>query len=198
MEKGKVRGLLGRIDINAPVTLGLTAVSLVLLCLNALLGGALNRIFAAYFTAYTDIWMYPRLLTHVLMHQDMAHFSSNFIMILTIGPMVEEKYGSRRLLAMMAACALVTGLIHVIFSRGTMLLGASGIVFMLILLASFANIRAGKLPLTVLLVGTLYIGNEVVAGLASRDAVSHVSHIAGGLCGAAFGFRYKGETKVKT
>lgn len=182
-----------KIDFNAPVILGMTFASLVLLVLNAILGGGLNRVFSAYFTSYLDIWMYFRLFTHELMHQSLAHFSGNFMMILAIGPMVEEKYGSKRLLLMIAITSLVTGLIHVVFSHNSMLMGASGIVFMLILLASFANMREGKIPLTVILVGALYIGNEVITGITTRDSVSHISHIAGGLCGAAFGFRFHGK-----
>lgn len=193
MDKKGVRGALGKIDFNAPVILGMALVSLALLGLNALLGGGLNRVFAAYYTSFGDIWMYARLFTHELMHQDLAHYTNNFLMILAIGPMVEEKYGAKRLLLMIAVTSVVTGLVHIIFSHNTMLLGASGIVFMLILLASFANLREGKLPLTVILVAVLYIGNEVVAGITTRDTVSHVSHIVGGLCGAAFGFYFKGK-----
>ena len=186
----KRRITLGKIDFNAPVILGMTALSLLLLGLNALLGGRLNHMFAAYYTSFTDIWMYPRLFTHVLMHQNLAHFTGNFLMILAIGPLVEEKYGSRALLEMIIVTAFITGLLHVLFSRGTMLMGASGIVFMLILLASFANIREGSIPLTVVLVSVLYLGNEIVTGITANDAVSHVSHILGGVCGAGFGVWY--------
>lgn len=185
--------LLGRLDFNSPVILGMALVSLILLGLNAVLNGALNRVFAAYYTSWLDIWMYLRLFTHVLMHSGLSHYAGNFMMILAIGPMVEEKYGSLRLLEMIAITAFVTGLIHVIFSPNTMLMGASGIVFMLILLASFANFREGKLPLTFLLVAVLYIGNEVISGITTHDSVSHISHILGGLCGAGFGFLLRGK-----
>lgn len=188
MQSKKPGTWLRRIDFNAPVILGMALLSLCLLGLNALLGGRLDRMFAAYYTSFLDLWMYPRLLTHVLMHQSLSHYTGNFLMILAIGPMVEEKYGSRQLLVMIVITALITGLFHVIFSHRTMLMGASGIVFMLILLASFANIREGSLPLTVLLVAALYIGNEIIAGVTTRDSISHISHILGGLCGAGFGF----------
>lgn len=179
-----------KLDFNAPVTLGMALVSFALLLLNGILGGALNRVFAAYYTPFLDIGMYFRLFTHVLMHADLSHYTANFLLILVIGPMVEEKYGSLRLLGMIAITAFVTGLFHVLFSRGTMLMGASGIVFMLILLASFTNLREGKLPLTVILVAVLYLGNEVFTGITERSAVSHVSHILGGICGAGFGYLY--------
>lgn len=186
-----------KLDFNAPVVLWMALISFVLLLLNGILGGALNRFLAAYYTSFLDIGMYFRLFTHVLMHADLAHYTSNFLLILVIGPMVEEKYGSLRLLGMIAVTAVVTGLFHVLFSRGTMLMGASGVVFMLILLASFTNLREGKVPLTVILVALLYIGNEVLTGITERDAVSHVSHILGGLCGAGFGYLYNSRKPRK-
>ena len=175
------------LDINAPVILGMTALSLVTLIIDIAVRGNLIILFAAYRTSFADPMQYIRLFTHVIMHADLAHYSANFMMILAVGPMVEEKYGSRRLLPMIIATAFITGLTNVIFFPGSATVGASGTVFMLILLASFTNIRHGKLPVTVPLVAVLYIGNEVMAGLFTADNISRLSHIIGGLCGACFG-----------
>lgn len=180
------------IHFNAPVILGMTAVSLLVLLANYLTRGGANSLFAAYRTSWADPFQYLRLFTHVLAHSSFSHYSGNFLMILAIGPMVEEKYGSRRLLLMIAVTALITGLIHVLFFRGA-LVGASGIVFMLILLASFTNIQEGTIPVTVVLVGVLYIGNEIFAGLTTVDNISRLSHIVGGLCGAGFGYRHHSD-----
>jgi len=176
-----------RLDINAPVMLGMTAISLVTLIVDMAARGNLITLFAAYRTSFADPMQYIRLFTHVVMHADLAHYAGNFMMILAIGPMVEEKYGSRRLCLMIIITAFITGLVNVLFFPGTAVVGASGIVFMLILLASFTNIRQGKLPVTVPLVALLYIGNEVMAGLFTVDNISRLSHIIGGLCGAGFG-----------
>ena len=185
-----------RLDINAPVILGMTAISLVALIADIALRGNLIVLFAAYRTSIADPMQYLRLFTHVLIHADIAHFTANFMMILAIGPMVEEKYGSRRLCLMIVITAFITGLTTVLFFPGTAVIGASGIVFMLILLASFTNIRQGKLPITVPLVALLYLGNEVMAGLFTVDNISRVSHIIGGLCGAGFGgIHYAGKFK---
>ena len=175
------------IAVNAPVIIGMAALSLVMLIADIAAGGGMIRLFAAYRTSIADPMQYLRLFTHVLIHADTAHYAGNFMMILAIGPMVEEKYGSKRLCLMIAKTALITGLGTVLFFPGTAVVGASGIVFMLILLASFTNIRQGKLPLTVLLVAVLYLGNEILAGLFTVDNISRLSHIVGGLCGAGFG-----------
>ena len=102
--------------------------------------------------------------------------------------MIEEKYGNGKLISMIVFTAIVTGLINIVFFPNIILVGASGVVFMLITLASFTNIRDGRLPLTVLLVGILFIGNEIIRGLFVSDDVSQLSHIIGGLCGAGFGY----------
>ena len=175
------------IDLNAPVILWLTVIALAVLILNTLPLVNMIYIFGARRTGFLDPMQYVRLFTHVLVHADIPHYVGNFMMILAIGPMVEEKYGSGRLLMIIVITAFVTGLVKVIFFPGVVLVGASGIVFMLILMASFTNIRQGRLPITVLLVAVLYIGNEILSGLFTVDNVSRSSHIIGGLCGAVFG-----------
>ncbi|MDR2519502.1 MAG: rhomboid family intramembrane serine protease [Eubacteriaceae bacterium] len=181
-----------RLDFNAPVILSFASISLTLLILSSVFGGWVNDAFAIRYTSWLDLRMYGRLVTHVFAHAGLSHYTNNFLLILAIGPMVEEKYGSSRLLGMMAVTAILTGLINVAFFPHIMLMGASGIVFLLILLASFTNVREKTIPITFLLVCVLYIGTEVVQGMASNDNVSQLSHIAGGLVGSFFGFAYRG------
>ena len=175
------------IDLNAPVILWLTGIALVVLIINTITPVNMISLFGARRTGLLDPMQYVRLFTHVVVHADIPHYIGNFMMILAIGPMVEEKYGSNRLVLIVIITAFVTGLFKVIFFPGVVLVGASGIVFMLILMASFTNIKQGRLPITVLLVAVLYIGNEIMLGLFTPDNVSRVSHIIGGLCGAVFG-----------
>ncbi len=127
-----------------------------------------------------------RLVTHVLGHASWTHLLGNFTLILLIGPMAEEKYGSGALLLMMFTTALVTGLLNVLL-LDTGLYGASGIAFMLILLTSITNIRAGEIPLTFVLVILLFMVKEVFAAF-QTDNISEFAHILGGICGAFFGF----------
>jgi len=87
---------------------------------------------------------------------------------------------------MIIITALVTGLLNISFFD-TGLLGASGIVFMLILLVSFTNVKGGQIPLTFILVAILFVGKEVMHSL-SADQVSQFAHIIGGVCGSIFGF----------
>lgn len=184
-----------RIDFNAPVTLAFALISLIVLIITYVTGGWLAGFLAARFTSWLDPMMYVRLVTHIFAHASFSHYSGNFMMILLIGPMIEEKYGSYRLVMMMLVTALITGLVNIVFFPSTAVLGASGIVFMLILLASFANVREGTIPLTVILVAILYVGNEIATGILSQDNISQISHIIGGICGTAFGFIFSPRVK---
>ena len=108
--------------------------------------------------------------------------------MLVVGPPLEEKYSSSTLLAGIALTALVSGLLQFIFFPGAALLGASGIVFMLIMLSSLSGMKSGGIPLTLLLVALLYRGQEVYSILFVRDSVANFMHIVGGACGTLFGF----------
>jgi hypothetical protein len=82
--------------------------------------------------------------------------------------------------------ALVTGIINSLFFS-TGLLGASGIVFMMILLSSFTNINGKDIPLTFILILILYLSREIINSFKTDD-ISEFAHIIGGFCGSLFGY----------
>lgn len=102
--------------------------------------------------------------------------------------MLEEKYHDK-LIIVIIATALATGIIHNIFEPYVQLLGASGVVFAFILLASITG-RDNGIPITLILVAILWVGGEIT-DLASADGVSHITHIIGGLVGAIIGMSFK-------
>ncbi|MBR5405941.1 MAG: rhomboid family intramembrane serine protease [Oscillospiraceae bacterium] len=179
-----------KFQYNAPVILTYTLVCAAALLLNMLTNGWANKyLFSAYRTSFLSPMQYPRLITHIIGHGSYEHFLGNFMIILLVGPMLEEKYGSKPMLKMILFTGFVTGLIQVIFFPSIRLLGASGIAFMLILLSSFANFRKGRIPLTLILVALIYLSGEIIAALSpQKDNVSQMAHIIGGLCGTAFGW----------
>ena len=180
---------LKRIHYNAPFTLTFALAALAVLGLAKLTNNASNvRLFSVYRAPLTDPLTYVRFFGHVLGHADLQHYTSNFLILLMVGPLLEEKYGSGPLAVMTAITALITGVIFVVITGGSALMGASGVVFMLILLSSFANIQAGRIPLTLVAAFAVYIGQEIFRGITSSDNVSQLAHIVGGACGVVCGF----------
>ena len=178
-----------RLSLNAPVTLAFVGVCFAAQLLNVLTMGASNRlVFSVYRSSLADPLTYVRSLFHVFGHADWNHLMGNMIYILILGPMLEEKYGAKNLALVIAVTALVTGVFSQLLFPRVMLLGASGVVFAFILMSSITVREDGAIPLTFVLVAVLYLGQQILQGLFTRDSVSQSTHLIGGAVGSVFGF----------
>lgn len=188
-----------KININSPVVLGFALLAGISLLLSTLSGGVTNQIlFSVYRSPLTDPLGYLRLFTHVLGHADWNHFMGNMTLFLLLGPLQEEKYGSGTFALILLVTALATGVIHVIFFPNIRLLGASGVVFALILVSSVTGVENGKIPLTFILIASIYLGQEVYNALFVNDNISQFTHIIGGIVGAILAFSLGKGTKNTT
>lgn len=178
-----------KLSFNSPVILGFTILCFLAMILNmATRGFSNNMIFSVYRSSLLSPMTYVRMFGHVLGHANWDHFFGNIMLILVVGPLLEEKYGSMNILFVLLATALTTGVVHFIFFPGTRLLGASGVVFALILLSSLTCMKEGTIPITFILVAVIYIGQQIYDGMFVRDNVSNLTHIIGGVVGAGLGF----------
>ena len=184
------------IRFNAPVVLLFALLSLLVLLLDGWTGGvSTTRFFCVYRSSLADPLTYVRFFGHVLGHSGYSHYMNNMLLLLLVGPGLEEKYGSRNLLMTILVTALVTGLVQFIFFPQTALLGASGVVFMMIVLSSFTEMKKGGIPITLILVVVFYLGGELVDGLKNTDNISQLTHIVGGVCGMVFGFTLRSRKR---
>ena len=180
------------IRFNAPVILSFALLSLLALVLGTLTNDATTyRFFSVYRSSLSDPLTYVRFFGHVLGHAGYEHYMGNMLLLLLVGPGIEEKYGHKTTALCIAITALVTGLVQFIFFPGTALLGASGVVFMMIVLSSFTEMGKEGIPITLILVVIFYLGGELIDSLTTADNVSRLTHIVGGLCGLVFGFSIK-------
>ncbi len=175
-----------KLKFNSPVILGFSLICVAVFVLDKVMVGTLMPYFTLGNVNTSNALSLLTLFTHVIGHASIEHLMGNLTFILLLGPIVEEKYGDSRTLFMMLITALVTGILNLLFFY-TGLMGASGIVFMLILLVSFTNTKSGEIPVTFILVALLFIGKEVIESL-NTDQISQFAHIIGGVCGSVFGF----------
>lgn len=188
IKKGRIQ-----IRVNSPVVLSFVGICLIAEFLDMLTGGWTNlHFFSVYRSSPLDILTYVRCLGHVFGHLGWSHFSSNMIFVLLLGPMLEEKYGSLTIVFLILATALVTGLASILFFPNSMLLGASGVVFAMILLSSITgSTSSGTIPLTFLIVAVIYIGQQLYEGLFLLDNISQFAHVIGGATGSFVGFKLR-------
>jgi len=179
-----------KLKYNAPAALTLALVATIVLLVDQyIMPGIIETLFTAEGSTtfkFDDIPAYVRMFTHLFGHASWEHLLSNLTLILLLGPILEEKFGTKPVAWMIVITAMVNGLLNALFFE-TALMGSSGIAFMMILMVSFANIKSGEFPLTALLVVGLYLIKEILA-IFRYDDVSQISHLIGAACGAVFGF----------
>lgn len=178
-----------KISYNSPVVLTFSIFAFLVLLIDS--QSVFPGIVSNYFTVgssfdYTvpkDYWL---MFSHILGHSSWEHFLSNFTFILLLGPILEEKYGSKCLFGMIMVTALVTGCVNVLF-MSTGLMGASGVVFMFIVLSSITDAKEKTIPMTFILVVIIFMGKEI-ADICNNDNISHLAHLIGGGVGTVLGF----------
>lgn len=188
-----------QLDYNSPVIITYLILSFIALILNAITHGISNTLFfSSYRSFILNPLTYIRMITHSIGHSGFDHFIGNFMIILLIGPMIEEKYGSINLLFMFIITSVVIALFNSIISNYC-ITGASGNVYMLIALSSFSNISEGKIPVTLIIILIIYMISDIKQGIwqslmNGQVRIYHGGHFIGALCGIAFGFYFLNNT----
>ena len=150
-----------KITFNAPVTLGFVIICFIATLLGVVSNGRITQmVFMTYHSSLANLMTYVRFITHIFGHSGWSHFIGNASYLLLLGPMLEEKYGSKELIEVIGITAVVTGLVNYIFFWNVGLCGASGVVFAFIILASFTGFKEGEIPLTFILVAVIFIGQR--------------------------------------
>ena len=178
-----------KIKFNSPAILLFVIACCVATVLGEVTQGYLTKLlFMNYHSSLFSPLTYLRFFTHVLGHEGFGHLVGNASYLLLLGPMLEEKYGSKVIWQTITITALVTGIINYALFWNQALCGASGVVFAFIILASFTGFRDGEIPITFILVALIFIGQQVYDGLTVKDNVSNLTHIIGGVVGAFIGY----------
>ena len=187
-----MKSIINRFEYNAPVVLTFALLSTGILFLDQ--GVPLNLINGLFtFYGVNEPLNIPNLLLWPLGHASVDHLAGNMTYILLIGPLLEEKYGSRVLLGLIVVSSIIIGLVQwLLFGSG--ILGASGIVYMLIVMTSFTNEDDGKIPVTFVLIALIFFGREVFNGLFVQNNISELAHILGGIIGLLY-LRYFNNKK---
>ena len=140
-----------KITFNSPVIIGFTGICLVSLLLNVLTQGMTNAmLFSVYRSSLSEPQTYLRFIGHVFGHANWEHFIGNIMLILVVGPLLEEKYGAKKMFSVIFVTAVITGIVNYVFFPNIRLLGASGVAFALILLSSFTSMKSGIILFTLM------------------------------------------------
>jgi membrane associated rhomboid family serine protease len=190
------------IHIDSPLTTAFILSCTVIHAVSAVVGvDFIHNYFAvppfAWFS-FTSPKSYWRLFSHILGHSSWAHLNGNVVNLLLVMPACERHFGGLALLTIIFYVALASGLAHMFLgAHNSVQLGASGVVFSMIILNSLIEMgqpgqsgTAGRIPLTFLCQICLWCWKEVISQLFSTGTgVSHVAHLVGAVVGTVMGKR---------
>lgn len=182
-----IRDILNYFSYNSVVILSYFLICFIVFVFNVIFKGKINELFMCKRGSILNPLTYIRMVTSGFCHNDFNHFKNNFLMILLIGPMIEEKYGSIPILKMILITTFISGLVHTIF-YSTPSVGASDNVYMLATLGSIVNVNSGKIPISLVLIFLFFLLSEIINLFFRKDNISHDGHIVGAICGILFGY----------
>ena len=98
-----------RITFNSPVILSFVFLAFLATLAGQITGGVSTRLlFMTYHSSLLNPLTYLRFFTHVLGHAGWVHFLGNASYILLLGPLLEEKYGSKEIVEIIFITAFAT------------------------------------------------------------------------------------------
>ena len=140
---------------------------------------------------------YLRLVTYVFGHNNWNQLFYSLILVLLLGPNLEITYGKKLLFVMILISSFVSSVIVACFSPVT-LWGASGIVYMMIILSTYSAIEKKKLPLSLVFVGIFVLAQNIMISIDEKTVFNTVATLIGGFLGCLFGFLATPVKKSKT
>ena len=137
---------------------------------------------------------YFRLLLYIFGSEGgrAAELFTNLILIMLLGPSMEERYGSVIIGIMIFVSALFSGVLNACFLE-TSLVGCVPLVSMMIFLNAFMSFSKKKFPLSFAAVMLLFVLLQFFSG---AGVLRIIVCIAGGLCGSLFAFLTSPKVKA--
>lgn len=182
-----------KFSYDSPVSLSFAIITVLIFVLNSfVLKGKLTPFFTAPTAAggafpfkFNEIASYLRLVFFQFGYNDLSLLFADLIIILLLGQILEERYGSLIVGLMMFFSSLFSGVLNACFYNNS-LFGAGSIVMMMIFLNALTSISKKKVSILSLVTIALLICREVFSK--SNGLIGFLIVLAGGVCGSMFAF----------
>ena len=152
------------------------------------------NMFALY--SNSELFRGYQLITHMLLHQNLGHLISNFILFIMVASPVENYLkDSYKFLTLYLLTGVVGALSQIIAFRGEniAMIGASGAIYGILgaclFMAPSHSIKIFKIKIPILLISALLIVPEIISCFNTKnDYIGHFSHMGGLITGIIFYF----------
>ncbi len=173
-------------DSQVVLTYVLLCFGATFLCLNY--DGMLNTYFQTY---RADLWQpvtYLRFFTYIFGHDSWDMVFENALYLLLLGPMLEDKYGSKTMIVLIVVAAFVTSLLNFIFFPGAVLYGSNGIVLAFIILTAIGGLISGSFPISLVVIAIVFFRQEILQNVIRVSNMANIAPIVGSIAAVAVVF----------
>lgn len=154
----------------------------------AVLGSQMERALGFYPDSLPAGWW--RAFTYMFVHANLLHLAGNMYMLWLFGPRVERQWSAGGFTRYYLWCGLGGWLAHVLFFRGSGLVGASGAIYGVLVAYALRwpdeeVYLFGAVPVKVKWLVVGYLASDLVAGFVpgAGGGVAHLAHIGGAAAG---------------
>lgn len=164
------------------------AINFIMFCLTGFLFPSLKYIFSLVPSYILYRHYYWQFLTYMFTHATVSHFIFNMLSLYIFGTAVERRIGSREFILYYILTGVLSGVasyaMFCMANTNTVLLGASGAIYALLMLFSVLYPRSviyvfGLIPVQAPVLIILYFIIELISGLTAHDGVAHMTHLSG-------------------
>lgn len=129
--------------------------------------------------------------TYMFLHAGLLHLAFNMYTLWIFGPRLEHAWGSRSFALFYLWCGIGGAVFHAIFGGLAPMIGASAAIYGVMLAYAMHWPKDeiyffGVLPMRVVTMVGIFLGLDLVRGIAGGSGVAYFAHLGG----AAFGFLY--------
>lgn len=162
-----------------------------------------SKVFGDYeafnFKAFPD---YPKMIFHELGSTSWHSLLTGILIIMILGPSVEEKFGSVFTGLMIFMTSLISGILTATISHYT-LTGSTGVIFTFMILSLITDISKKSFSLSAFFIFVVFIAIQLLeSGNEEKNFILFMQkntglfiEMIGGICGSLFGFMVTPKSK---
>jgi membrane associated rhomboid family serine protease len=150
-----------------------------------------DQLFALQPRAVVENFYIWKIASYMFLHGNVIHILFNMIVLFFLGTNLEMTWGANRFLKYYIACGVGAGLLHMLISYNSPVIGASGATYGLMI--AFAILYPNQVvlfmfvfPVKIKYLVAGFIVFDLLMGVRGGDGIAHFAHLGGALTGLLF------------
>lgn len=150
-----------------------------------------DQLFALQPRAVVENFYIWKIATYMFLHGGVLHLLFNMVVLFFLGTTLEVTWGANRFLKYYLACGVGAGILHMLISYNSAVIGASGATYGVMM--AFAILYPNQIvlfmfvfPVKIKYLVAGFMVFDLLMGVRGSDGIAHFAHLGGALTGLLF------------